>query len=459
LAGDGHFDHPPRRSRADIVFEMTDDARATESLPAEERASVQGFTLRVVSGPDAGATFTAADDRVVVGTHQSAAFVLTDGAVSRFHFEIATSESSATLRDLGSLNGTSVEGVSVLHARLRDGETITVGRTQIRFELAQQRPQVVLSTRGRFGLAVGRSYAMARTFAVLERAAKTDATVLIEGETGTGKELVAESIHREGERKDGPFVVVDCASIPHALLESELFGHTRGAFTGAVAAREGALEAASGGTLFLDEIGELDPELQPKLLRAIERREIKRVGETAFTKIDVRVVAATNQSLSALVNEKRFRADLYYRLAVVEVRLPPLRERREDIPILVEHLLASLGAALKPEAHALRTPESLAELARHAWPGNVRELRNYVERCVTLSERAPLASSAQDALADDDDTSVPLKRARERWVASLERRYLERIIAEHQGNVTAAARAAGVDRVHMYRLLWRYGMR
>src|SRR5262249_37124515 len=205
----------------------------------------------------------------------------------------------------------------------------------------------------------------------------SDATVLVEGETGTGKEAVAESIHRESAREGGPFVVVDCGAIPSELLESELFGHDKGAFTGAVAAREGAFEAAAGGTLFLDEIGELSLELQPKLLRAIERREIKRVGRTRYTSVDVRLVAATHRDLRAMVNAEAFRSDLYYRLAVVAVRLPPLRERSEDLPQLVEHLLGGLAASAQARS-GLTSPASLRELARHAWPGNVRELRNWL---------------------------------------------------------------------------------
>ena len=437
------------------------DARATESLTrtAADTGLVRRFTLRQLERLGDAAPFTSSSERTVAGTHESADLVLQDPAVSRFHFEIAMGPRGASIRDLGSLNGTSVNGVSVLHAHLRDGAVIEVGRTRLRFELGEGTAAVPLSTRERFGLAVGRSFAMARAFAVLERAAASESTVLLEGETGTGKELVAESIHRESPRKERPFVVVDCGAVPRDLLESELFGHARGAFTGAVAAREGAFEAASGGTLFLDEIGELAPELQPKLLRALERREIKRVGTNDYAHVDVRIVAATNRNLRAEVNEKRFRADLYYRLAVVEVRLPPLRERTEDLPLLVERILADLGASVHPAAMALRSPESLAELAQHAWPGNVRELRNYIERCITLSERAPLVPEPPAPELSGVDVSVPLKQARERWVAALERRYLQEVLARHQGNVTAAARAAGVDRIHMYRLLWRNGLR
>jgi DNA-binding NtrC family response regulator len=281
--------------------------------------------------------------------------------------------------------------------------------------------------------------------------------VLLEGETGTGKEVAAESIHLESQRRDGPFVIVDCSAIPPDLLESELFGHERGAFTGAAGSREGAFEAADGGTIFLDEVGELSAELQPKLLRALERRHVKRVGGNQYVDVNVRVVAATNRRLRAEVNEHRFRSDLYYRLAVVEVRLPSLRERPEDLPALVEHLLALLGARDDPQAEELRSREFLATLARHQFPGNVRELRNYLERCLALREPVPLVPSAEDGPMPDLDQ--PLKVARERWTRVLERRYVEGQLSRHQGNVTAAARAAAVDRMYFHRTLRRYGLR
>jgi two-component system, NtrC family, response regulator GlrR len=430
---------------------------------APRRIQVRRFRLRIVAGPGAGAVHTSDGARVAVGTHESAQLRLEDRTVSRFHCEITVADERAEVRDLGSRNGTVVDGVPIFHAALRDGSVLALGHTQLRFELGRDHVQVPLSDKERFGTLVGRSPAMRALFARLERVAPTDATVLVEGETGTGKEAVAESIHRESARRDGPFIVVDCGALPHDLLDSELFGHEKGSFTGATGRRDGALEVASGGTLFLDEIGELPADLQPKLLRALERREIKRVGSNDYAPIDVRVIAATNRNLRAEVNERRFRPDLYYRLAVVELRLPPLRERTEDLALLTEHLLAGLGAAGRPEAEALRTPELLADLERHGWPGNVRELRNYLERCLALRESLPLRAEGDLVPSAGESVPIaadrPLREARELWTRHCERRYVAELLRDNRDNVTAAARAAGVDRVHFYRLLWRHGLR
>ena len=294
--------------------------------------------------------------------------------------------------------------------------------------------------------------------AQLARAAASDATVLLEGETGTGKELAAESLHREGRRRDQPFLVLDCGAVPQDLLDAELFGHARGAFTGADRERAGVFEAASGGTVLLDEVGELPPALQPKLLRVIESREIRRIGETDHRKVDVRIVAATNRDLRAEVNAQRFRADLFFRLAVVQIRMPPLRERPEDLSLLVDAILEQLGMTDHPLAATLRTQAFRDGLAGHAWPGNVRELRNYLERCFVLRAPLPPAGSA-DADPAPGGEPVPLKVARERWLRVFEHAYLQDLLARHDGNVSAAARAAGVDRIHLYRLLWRNGLR
>ncbi|HZS40068.1 MAG TPA: sigma 54-interacting transcriptional regulator [Polyangia bacterium] len=441
---------------------MTVNDGTTHDAPSAsgERALVRRFQLRVVEGPDAGAVHVSRGERLVIGTHESADFRVKDRTVSRFHCELELVDGRVQVRDLNSRNGTEVDHVAVAQAWLRGGATLTLGQTRVRFELGDGHVEIRLSERERFGVMVGRSRAMRAVFAVLERAAGSDATVLMEGETGSGKEAAAESLHRESARAQGPFVVVDCGAIPRELLESELFGHERGAFTGAVGAREGAFEAAAGGTIFLDEIGELAGDLQPKLLRALERHEVKRVGANTYRPVDVRVIAATNRNLRAEVNARRFRSDLYYRLAVIELRLPPMRERGEDLPLLVEDLLSALGAADDPEAARLRTPELAAELRRHHWPGNVRELRNYLERCLAMREPTPLTAAGPLAVDElEVNATQPLKSERERWLRVLERRYLDEILRSHEGNVTAAARSAGVDRIHFYRLLWRHGLR
>jgi transcriptional regulator with AAA-type ATPase domain len=424
-----------------------------------EHVLVRRFRLVVVGGVDAGTTCVSDGERVVIGKHKSCDLMLKDRTVSRFHCEITVDNGRAMVRDLGSRNGTLLDGAAIEQAYPRSGSILTLGGSQIRFDLGGDHVMILLSDRERFGSMVGRSPAIRAVFSLLERAAASDATVLIEGETGTGKEAAAESIHSESPRREGPFIVVDCGAVPPDLLESELFGHQRGAFTGAVAAREGAFEAASGGTIFLDEIGELEGDLQPKLLRVLERREIKRVGSNRYVPVDVRVVAATNRNLRAEVNAHRFRSDLFYRLAVLQVRLPALRERVDDLPIILEHILDNLGATQHPAAAALRTPQFVDHLAQHAWPGNVRELRNYVERCLVLHQQMPLVDEEAPGATPIVDAKLPLKVARENWVRSFERRYLEELLRSHKDNVSAAARAAGVDRPYFYRLLWRHGLR
>jgi two-component system response regulator GlrR len=456
-----------------VGVEREDDAEAVAPSPGITTASVQiettaagahalvsPLTLRVVEGPDAGGTFTASSDRVVVGTHERADMIVRDRTVSRFHCELAITDGRVVVRDLESRNGTRVNGVSILAAHLDDGALLTLGGTRLAFALGRDPVRVALSPADRFAGLVGRSVAARTAFGRLDRAASSDATALIEGETGTGKELAAEAIHGASRRAGRPFIVVDCGAIPPDLLESELFGHERGAFTGAVSARPGAFEAAHGGTIFLDEIGELSLPLQPKLLRALEKREVKRIGQTRYTPVDVRVIAATNRNLRGEVNAGRFRADLYYRLAVLEIRLPPLRERREDLTLLVEHFLRAMGAVDRPEAALLRNDACRAELARHAWPGNVRELRNYVERCLALAEPPVLACDRDgDGPTSAAEPSGSLRTARESWVRGFEKQYLEDLLARHGDNVSAAARAAGVDRKYFYRLLWRNGLR
>jgi DNA-binding NtrC family response regulator len=321
----------------------------------------------------------------------------------------------------------------------------------------------------RFGRFVGGSTEVRRLYPLCERLAQSSLPVVIEGETGTGKEVLAEALHDQGARAAGPFVVFDCTQVAASLVESELFGHERGAFTGAVAARKGVFEQAHGGTLLVDEIGDLDPALQPKLLRALERGEIRRVGGDRWIKVDVRVVAATRRDLDRAVQEGRFRDDLFHRLAVARVELPPLRRRRGDVSLLAAHFVRELGGDAGAISHA-----QLNQWEGHPWPGNVRELRNAVARRIVLGDLLDAADAADATEPDEPDEAaaapgelppevvdfleqvlaqrLPLVTARELVVAEFERRYVERTLADHGGHVPRAAAASGIARRHFQRL-------
>ena len=291
-------------------------------------------------------------------------------------------------------------------------------------------------------------------------AANANANVLVTGERGTGKELVARAIHLGSKRAGGPYEKLNCAAVPAELIESELFGHERGAFTGAVSTRKGAFEEAHGGTIFLDEIGELPTDLQPKLLRVLEQRTIRRVGSTQRIPVDVRVVAATNRDLRAEVNDGHFRSDLYYRLAVIRVTLPPLRARGDDFEVLVPTILERLGAGPE-EIERFTAKPFLRRLRYGSWPGNIRELRNYLERCLVLDTEMPLhadfAAKEEQPLAVVD-ASIPYQDARKRAIADFERRYLEALLEQHD-QISSAAEAAGLHRVYVHRLLRRHGIK
>jgi DNA-binding NtrC family response regulator len=425
--------------------------------------------LTVVAGPDTGLTGEFEAPVIQVGARRGADLVLTDAKVSRTHFEIRLDPQGYRLRDLESTNGTYVNGLRVGDVYVPPATTIYLGETRVRFDPLDDSVEVVLSGADRFGEMVGRSVVMRELFARLAAVAPTDATVLVTGETGTGKELVAEALHEHSARKSGPFVVLDCGAIPANLMESEAFGHERGAFTGATAARAGAFERANGGTLFLDEIGELPLEMQPKLLRALERKEIRRVGGARTLQVNIRVVAATNRDLAVEVNKGRFREDLYYRLAVAHLQVPPLRERREDIPLLVDHILGGLpeGRERAPR------PETIELMKRHEWPGNVRELRNVLERAVlfqqSVREPSMIARALPAGPARDEgpaagelrvavDATVPFKVAKQELIDEFERRYVRALLDAHDGNVSAAARTAGIDRMSIHKILTRLGM-
>jgi DNA-binding NtrC family response regulator len=441
--------------------------KTTQHGPAPDAGSlfVDEFSLTVVEGPERGRTFVTSGDAITIGSHPKADVRLTDPSVSRFHCEIARTKDGKKrllVRDLSSTNCTILNGVAIQEAYLSDGLLLGLGACLLRFSVKPNAVKLAVSERRRFGLLVGESPAMRAMFAVLEHAASTDSTILIEGETGTGKEVAAESIHLESARRRGPFVVVDCGAIPPNLLESELFGHEKGAFTGAVAARQGAFEAAAGGTIFLDEIGELAPELQPRLLRALERRRVKRVGGNEYVDVDVRIVAATNRDLRSEVTAKRFRSDLYWRLAVFQARLPPLRERLEDLPLLVDELLARMAVSSR-QADFARSAEMMTHLARHRWPGNVREVRNHLEQCLAFLEPRPFEQPGHKASASGEaqapSLSGPFRTAREGYLRTFEKRYLQQLLSRHHGNVAEAHRESGLARSYFYRLLERAGVR
>jgi DNA-binding NtrC family response regulator len=402
-------------------------------------------------------------ERLRVGSHPSNELLLTDRLVSRFHCVLSLDKGQWTLTDTESLNGTMLLGVRIREAILPPSECeIAIGDSVVRITQLSPEKLARVPELTSFGELRGRTLAMRRVFSVLERIATSDGTVLVQGESGTGKELVASELVRRGPRRAQPFLTVDCSAISPNLVESELFGHVKGAFTGADRHRVGAFEAANHGTIFLDEIGEMPLEMQPKLLRVLENREVRRAGENEARKVDVRVIAATNRNLEREVNRGRFREDLYFRLSVLAVRLPPLRERAEDISDLVRALLERMGAT---ESERLFTPPILAELARQDWPGNVRELRNYIERAVVLQDATEASRSTRpDESLDDDVTSdvsidAPFKTAKERLLSSFERTYLQKLMAWAGGNVSRASRKAKLDRMYLHRLLQRYGIK
>jgi transcriptional regulator with AAA-type ATPase domain len=418
------------------------------------------LTVERESGKATSRTVLYDGDLCRIGTHSSNDLVLQDPAVSRFHCRLVREEGAWRVRDWGSLNGTKLETVRIRDADLPVDATLALGDSIVRVHAVAPAGQAVVPMIPAFGQLAGTSVPMRKLFALLEKVAPSDINVLIEGESGTGKELVANEIGQRSPRVDKPFVVVDCGAISPNLVESELFGHLRGSFTGADRDRIGAFEAADGGTVFLDEVGELPVELQPKLLRAIEAREIRRVGETKPRKVNVRVISATNRDLEREVNRARFREDLYFRLAVMTVRVPPLRERLDDLVILIRVFLQALGV---PDQERLFSPQVLSEMSRHDWPGNVRELRNYVERSVVLQKAGPTIRRSTPGVAfglpPPVDIGVPFKIAKDGAIDTFERAYLTALLEAAGNNMSKAARMAGMDRMYLHRLVQKHGLR
>jgi DNA-binding NtrC family response regulator len=410
---------------------------------------MQTCTVEVLAGPDGGKSVKVERPSFSIGTHETNDLVLTDDAVSKHHLEIHVVPDGYRIVDLSSSNGSYLGGVRITDITVIEPVTLQLGTTTLRITPQMGEKEVPASGSDRFGSVLGRSVVMREAFEQLKAVAKAECSVLIEGETGVGKEQVAESIHLESTRRDAPFVVVDCGALAGELLESELFGHARGAFTGADAERKGLLQMADGGTVFLDEVGELPMSLQAKLLGVLERRKVTPIGTSTAKSIDVRVIAATNRNLAREVNEGRFRSDLFFRLAVVRLRVPPLRERLDDIPMLVEHFLSVLREREGNHIPSTLSPIEMARLSAQPWVGNVRELRNAVER-LALRIGGPQPAEEQPGRPE------PFMRARDRFVEEFERRYLTDILERTNMNVSEAARQAGVDRRNFQRLLRRH---
>jgi transcriptional regulator with GAF, ATPase, and Fis domain len=425
------------------------------------------ISIEVEAGANVERVWRSTDHAAVrIGAHPGCDIVLEDQAVSRVHCEIRAVGGRWQLIDLGSTNGTVLNGV-----RVRDVDVPThpsrleIGGSALRVVThgpAPAPPSFGLA----FGAILGGAPAIQRVFALIDRVSRTDTDVLIEGESGTGKELVAAEIVRRSSRKAEPFVVVDCGALSPTLVESELFGHVRGAFTGADKDRAGAFEIAAGGTVFLDEIGELPLELQPKLLRVLAQREVRRLGEVKPRKVDVRVLAATNRRLEREVNQGHFREDLFFRLAVIRIEIPPLRDRAEDLMLLLGSFLDQMG---RPDLISRLTPDVVERLRRYEWPGNVRELRNWVERFVVLEAqdvpdgrptgRSTAPTSGDASASSAIDLSRPFSEAKALSVNEFERSYLAKLMDAAGNNISKAARIAKMDRMYLHRLLQRHDLR
>ncbi|MBK8259338.1 MAG: sigma 54-interacting transcriptional regulator [Polyangiaceae bacterium] len=436
-----------RRFRIVVVDVLASTSEASPSSPRPELVP--------------GRVWESTLDRCSIGAHPCNDLALPQPTVSRFHCEVIVGPKGFQVVDCKSQNGTVLDGVRVQSAFLRHGSILRLGQVVLRFELLEVSNALALSSRTEVGKIVGRSQAMRSFFAFIEVAARRDSNVLLYGETGTGKTTAAEAIHQESKRRGKPFLVVDCGAVSTHLIDDELFGHEKDAFTGATKARKGVFEAAEGGTVFLDEIGELPKELQSKLLRVLENREVRRLGSNESRKVNVRVIAATLRDLRADQNAGRFRADLYQRLAVLQATIPPLRERPDDIPVLVNRFLHHMSAESRARDH-LTSPEILARLMSAQWPGNVRELGNHIECCVAFGGFQPIlpefSVAGREALSHNGvDSSRPFEEEQARAHRRFLEEYLNSLMDRHEGNVTRAAEEAGLARGYLHRLLKKVG--
>ena len=432
---------------------------ATEILVRDgEHLKLRARTLRVevLRGPNAGQVSELAGPEIRIGTGRGVQLVLFDPAVSRHHLTLRIERHGVRVIDAGSSNGTELDGVRVMDAYARPDSTLVLGSTALRLRVTQGTVDLPLSSRERFGGLLGRSVAMRQVFTLLERIAETDDSVLVEGETGTGKELVAEAIHEESHRANGPFVVFDCSAVSPNLIESELFGHVRGAFTGASATRAGLFDVADGGTLFLDEIGEMPLSMQTKLLRVLQNGEVRPVGGERSRTVDVRIIGATHRDLEAMVAAGTFREDLFYRLNVVGIRVPPLRERREDIPLLVSRFVDKYAEGRKVKV----TRAAMDRLAVFPWPGNVRQLENEIRRALVLADDRIDAGELSEEVARGGpaaarDAGLGLKAR----VDALEAQLVRDALQKTSGNQTRAAEVLGVSRFGLQKMMRRLGIK
>jgi len=438
-----------------------DDDSTSTIVPSPQRLTLRSHKIRVevLQGPQEGAIIELPGPEARIGKGEDCDFRIDDRTVSRHHLTLRIEHNRIRVIDAGSHNGTTVDGVRIRDAYARADSCIALGKTTLKLCMVKSIVELPLSPNDHFGGMLGKSVAMRRAFTMLERAANTDAPVLIEGETGTGKEVAARAIHDASPRASAPFVVLDCSTITPGLAESEILGHSSNSFNGAKE-RMGLFEEADGGTVFLDEIGELPPPLQPKLLRVLENMEVRRVGANRARPIDVRIIAATNRQLARAVDLGAFREDLYYRLAVLKVRLPPLSERREDVPLLVRHFEKQLMPRMR--AKAPLPQEQVEALAHEPWPGNIRELRNEVARLlalgigtnVTAEERSELDAERLGVHLDE-----PLLDGRDRVADAYVKSYIKLALQKTNGNISRAAELAKVGRKFFQTAMKRFGLR
>ena len=410
----------------------------------------------VTKGRDDGKEMVLQAPLVTIGTLPENSLVLTDPTVSRKHASVEETAGGYVLRDLGSTNGTFLDSVRVREGYIQAGSVIRLGQTEMVFSPLEERIENLRSSSDQFGDLIGASLPMREVFGILERVAPVDITVLIQGETGTGKELAARAVHAGSRRAERPFVVFDCGAVAPNLIESELFGHEKGAFTDAVKSRQGAFELADNGTLFLDEVGELAPTLQPKLLRALDQREVRRVGAEQPVKVNVRVVAATNRELEQEVKAGKFREDLFYRLSAVTIFLPSLRRHKEDIELIARHLLAGISKEAGKKLTGF-SPEALAALTAYSWPGNVRELKNVIERAAALCDGDRV--EVKDLFLSQGKKTATFEGLSGKTLEEIEKAAIYATLKSVSDNKTEAAKVLGIAYSTLYEKMKKYGIK